>query len=59
MIVIKTRNQLKVRGRCKSISRLYIAANATIAASAIVTMACYEEGVTLAGVPTHIIKRTR
>ena len=36
---------------------IYIANNVTIAAGAIVTKSCYEEGVTLAGVPAQIIKR--
>ena len=36
---------------------IYIADNVTIAAGAIVTKSCYEEGVTLAGVPAQIIKR--
>lgn len=40
----------------KVFGKIYIANNVTIAAGAVVTKSCYEEGVTLAGVPAKIIK---
>lgn len=42
----------------KVIGDIYIANNVTIAAGAIVTKSCYEEGVTLAGIPAKIIKKS-
>ena len=41
----------------KAFGKIYIANNVTVAAGAVVTKSCYEEGVTLAGVPAKIIKR--
>lgn len=41
----------------KVIGDIYIADNVTIAAGAVVTKSCYEEGVTLAGVPARIMKK--
>lgn len=41
----------------KVIGDIYIANDVTIAAGAVVTKSCYEEGATLAGVPARIIKR--
>ncbi len=40
----------------KVIGDIYIADDVTIAAGAVVTKSCYEQGATLAGVPAHIIK---
>lgn len=40
----------------KAFGKIYIANNVTVAASAIVTKSCYEEGVVLAGIPAKIIK---
>lgn len=40
----------------KVIGDVYIANNVTIAAGAVVTKSCYEEGALLAGVPARIIK---
>lgn len=41
----------------KVIGDIYIANNVTIAAGAVVTKSCYEEGALLAGVPAKIIQR--
>ncbi len=43
----------------KVIGDIFIANNVTIAAGAVVTKSCYEEGVTLAGIPAKIIKTNR
>lgn len=40
----------------KVFGKIFIANNVTIAAGAVVTKSCYEEGVTLAGVPAKIVK---
>jgi serine O-acetyltransferase len=40
----------------KVFGKIYIANNVTIAAGAVVTKSCFEEGVTLAGIPAKIIK---
>lgn len=40
----------------KVFGKIYIANSVTIAAGAVVTKSCYEEGVTLAGVPAKIVK---
>lgn len=40
----------------KVFGKIYIANNVTIAAGAVVTKSCYEEGVILAGVPAKIVK---
>lgn len=42
----------------KVFGNIYIADNITIAAGAVVTKSCYEKGVTLAGVPAKIIKKS-
>lgn len=39
----------------KVIGKIFVANNVTIAAGAVVTKSCYEEGVTLAGIPAKII----
>jgi len=43
----------------KVIGDIYIANRVTIAAGAVVTKSCYEEGVTLAGIPAKIIKHSQ
>lgn len=41
----------------KVFGKIYIANNVTIAAGAVVTKSCYEEGAMLAGVPARVIKK--
>ena len=50
-------NNVRLGVGAKVIGDIYIADNVTIAAGAVVTKSCFEEGVTLAGVPAQIIKK--
>lgn len=50
-------NNVRLGVGAKVIGDISIADNVTIAAGAVVTKSCYEEGVTLAGVPAQIIKK--
>lgn len=50
-------NNVRLGVGAKVFGDIFIADNVTIAAGAVVTKSCHEEGVTLAGVPAQIIKR--
>ena len=50
-------NNVRLGVGAKVIGDIYIADGITIAAGAVVTKSCYEENVTLAGIPATIVKR--
>ena len=53
---ISCANPILLEG-AKVIGDIYIANNVTVAAGAVVTKSCYEEGALLAGAPAKIIPR--